>query len=213
MGSIFRTAGAALLAGALVACGGDDSSEGADDQGVADEVFIEDIDLGDLDLDIDMEEVLAELEDLDFDELFAGLDEADLDELFSDFGGAADPLRTGQCWGLKESVEQDPIPCDQPHVYEVVGVFDDFDHDKSEGPLTFEELQEETAAKRELCEGAFAEYFGFSYEEQDTPTIVVDPMPTYLGQPELVVCSAHSGPGVETYMDEVVGSFADRGIR
>lgn len=115
-------------------------------------------------------------------------------------------LQVGECWGLEDDVtSMSAIPCDGPHIYEVFASLDDFDYEQCNDIIA------ETEAREEYCEDAFSAYFDFPYEGQDTPIINSDAQPVY-GDKNVLVCSAHSGPGAGSKQD-VTGSFEDRGIR
>ncbi|MQS08738.1 septum formation family protein [Streptomyces alkaliphilus] len=123
----------------------------------------------------ELEEALKELEDL---EGLEGLD---------DFGTGA-PLNVGDCWGRATTVDHDPRSCDEPHVFEVVGVHEGFEAPEGEGLAG---MQAEEEAKEAICEGLFAEYFGVPYNDQPLPMILVTPEPVEMGS-DRIVCSAYT---------------------
>ncbi len=132
------------------------------------------------------------------------VDAGDLSGLTSDF-----PLEVGDCWGLEDEIELDPIPCDGPHIYEVAGIIYDWDYEQYEGG--FEEGVAGDEAMADACAAEAAAYFG--YDPIDQGIMVDHNEPKFWGHEDKVVCSAHSGPDVEFVEDEVVGSFEDRGWR
>jgi hypothetical protein len=119
------------------------------------------------------------------------------------------PIAVGHCWGRDAEVELDPFPCSEPHVYEVVGIIEDWDRDQYSG--SFDAMVEGDEAMMDACEAAGIAYFG--YDPLDEGIIVDHDQPQYWGHEDKLVCSAHSGPGTEYVRDEVVGSYADRGLR
>lgn len=110
-------------------------------------------------------------------------------------------LAIGDCWGLEDEIMLDPVPCDGPHIYEVVGIVEDWE---------FELSIEADQAMMDACDAEAAAYFG--YDPVDEGIMVAPGEPKFAGQ-DLLYCSAHSGPDVEFVGDEVTGSFADRGWR
>lgn len=118
-------------------------------------------------------------------------------------------LSLGDCWGLEDEIELDPIPCDGPHVFEVVGIIEDWPYEQYEGG--FEEGAAGEDAMMDACDVEAAAYFG--YDPLDEGIMVDHDTPAFWGREDVVFCSAHSGPDVEYVRDEVVGSFADRGWR
>lgn len=139
---------------------------------------------------------LDELDDLDLDDL--DLDE--LGDLLDELGDYADDVtyRAGDCWGRPSAVDHDPRPCSEPHVFEVVGVFEDVDLSE------YEDIRARGDAKDELCEGAFADYFSFPVHGQQAPIISVTPEPVMMNftDVETVVCSAYT-----TRSEEHTASF------
>lgn len=137
----------------------------------------------------------------------AGEEQPSLDELTgltSEF-----PLEVGDCWGLEDEIQLDPIPCDGPHIYEVAGIIYDWDYEQYQGG--FEEGVAGDEAMTDACAAEAAAYFG--YDPIDQGIMVDHNEPKFWGHEDKVVCSARSGPDVEFVEDEVVGSFADRGWR
>jgi hypothetical protein len=118
-------------------------------------------------------------------------------------------LDVGDCWGRDDEIVLDPIPCSGPHIFEVVGMVTDWDHEQYAGG--FEQGVAEDEAMRDLCDGFAADYF--RRDPLDDGIATDHGEPKYYGQPEVVVCSAHSGPGVDPFRSEIEGSFADRGLR
>lgn len=123
-------------------------------------------------------------------------------------------LQVGDCWGKQDDIDLEGHSCAEPHVYEVVGVVDDFDPAAFEGDglswLDAEIAKDE--ARTAICESAFEQYFGMPLHSDPVAGIAVDATPDYPMMPNLVVCSAHSGPDIEYYRGEVAGSYADRGF-
>ncbi|MBB0231946.1 septum formation family protein [Streptomyces calidiresistens] len=127
------------------------------------------------DLEAELEEALKELEDLEGMDGWEGL-------------GTGAPLNVGDCWGRATTVDHDPRSCDEPHVFEVVGVHEGFEAPEGEGLAG---MQAEQEARDAICEGLFAEYFGVSYNDQPTPMILVTPEPVEMGS-DRIVCSAYT---------------------
>lgn len=117
------------------------------------------------------------------------------------------PLAVGDCFGLEDEIQLDPIPCSGPHIYEVVGIVLDWPHEDYKG--SFEARVAGDEAMMRACEAEATSYFG--YDPVDVGIMVDHDRPQFWGHEDKVVCSAHSGPDVETVRDEVVGSFEDRG--
>ncbi|MCE7083023.1 hypothetical protein [Streptomyces sp. ST2-7A] len=101
---------------------------------------------------------------------------------------AAGELSVGDCWGRADTVDEDPLSCEEPHVYEVIGVHDAVG-------------EADDAARDALCESSFADYFGVTPAERGSPHLVITPEPAPAGA-ERVVCSVHTTPS-----EEHTGSF------
>lgn len=131
-------------------------------------------------------------------------EEGGLDDIL---GGTNLPLAVGDCFGLEDEIQLDPIPCSGPHIFEVVGIVLDWPYEDYEG--SFEAGVAGDEAMRQACKSQATAYFG--YDPVDAGIMVDHNQPQFWGHEDKVVCSAHSGPDVETVRDEVVGSFEDRG--
>ncbi|SFF17595.1 hypothetical protein SAMN04488035_1810 [Flavimobilis marinus] len=140
------------------------------------------------------------------DDQDAGDDELSLDELL---GQTEMPLEVGDCWGLEDEIQLDPIPCEGPHIYEVAAVIEDWPYEQYEGG--FEKGVEGDKAQHAACDAAAAAYFGPGY--QDKGIVIDHNEPKFMGHEDKIVCSAHGDPATETYEEEVTGSYESRGHR
>ncbi|GAB3116246.1 hypothetical protein GCM10027160_24820 [Streptomyces calidiresistens] len=104
-------------------------------------------------------------------------------------GDAADgEWAVGDCWGGADAADRDPRPCEEPHVYEVIGVHDGVG-------------EADDAARTALCETSFADYFGVPPQEQGSPGLVIVPEPVP-AEADRVVCSVYTSTS-----EEHTGSF------
>ncbi|NJQ16040.1 hypothetical protein [Streptomyces bohaiensis] len=112
--------------------------------------------------------------------------------------GLRSELSEGDCWGRADTVDHDPVPCSEPHVFEVTGVHDDF------VPSAPDDIITTTQEKEALCEETFAAYFGYGVDDQQPPVLSPAAEPTVLarGVPQTVVCSAYT-----TRTEEHTASF------
>src|SRR5699024_4083726 len=111
-------------------------------------------------------------------------DELSLDELL---GQTEMPLEVGDCWGLEDEIQLDPIPCDGPHIYEVAAIIEGWPYEQREGG--FEKGVEGYEAQRDACDAAVQGYFGGDFSEQG---ISIDHnRPQFMGHEDTIVCSAH----------------------
>jgi hypothetical protein len=132
-------------------------------------------------------------------------DEPSLEDLLGDTEVTLD---VGDCWGLEDEVQLDPIPCDGPHIYEVVAIIEEWDHEPYEGGFDARAAGED--ALRDACDAASAGYFGGVVPEG--VTIAYDE-PEFMGRRDIVVCSAHGDMDTEVFREEVTSSYEDRGMR
>lgn len=133
-------------------------------------------------------------------------DELSLDELL---GQTEMPLEVGDCWGLEDEIQLDPIPCDGPHIYEVAAIIEDWPYEQYEGG--FEKGVEGDEAQRDACDAAAQGYFGGDFSEQG---ISIDHnRPQFMGHEDTIVCSAHGAPDTDVFREEVTGSYESRGLR
>lgn len=133
-------------------------------------------------------------------------DELSLDELL---GQTEMPLEVGDCWGLEDEIQLDPIPCDGPHIYEVAAIIEDWPYEQYEGG--FEKGIEGDEAQRDACDAAAQGYFGGDFTEQG---ISIDHnRPQFMGHEDTIVCSAHGAPDTDVFREEVTGSYESRGLR
>ncbi|WP_103500213.1 MULTISPECIES: hypothetical protein [unclassified Streptomyces] len=174
--TLTTAAAAVLLTAALTACSGDGEGFGASTGEKVGE-------LGEL--TDGLSEELAQLEDLELD-LPDGWD-----------GGTE--LAEGDCWGRADTVDHAPRSCDQPHVFEVVGVQEGF-------VPTADDLFAVEEEKEAVCADMFATYFGHAFDAQQPPHLDLTPEPTVVGTDAsggiTVVCSVYT-----TRTEEHTGSF------
>ncbi|MDB1087971.1 hypothetical protein PJ985_10375 [Streptomyces sp. ACA25] len=187
---------AALALGfGLAACSNDS------DQAVAPPEVPESVETGLDDLDLDdlgLDDLDLDLDDLDLGDL-EDFEDFDLGDYDFEFGDTSTDLTVGDCWGRAGKVDHDPRHCSEPHVFEVVGIDEEFDLGGAD------DLRAVAEARQERCEAHFAEYFGVGYNEQGNPRYDVTDEPAIMNpgsETMLLVCSAYT-----TRTEEHTGSF------